>query len=314
MRVVSTLASGTEIVAELGIGEQLVGISHECDYPPDLMHLPRVSRPRFDPGGLTSGEIDRAVRDAMLEGGVYELDGPLLARLDPDLVLGQALCEVCAVPTAGLADVLAEQDLPARILSLDSHTIEEILESILAVGRAAGVEAVARARVEALRGRLDGVARGVSRRPRPRALAVEWLDPPFVPGHWVPEMIEAAGAECLAGEAGRPSRQATWSELRGFDPDVLIIMPCGYGIEAARRDAEAHAERLTEIAPRAVAQGRAFVVDASAYFNRSGPRFVTGVEILAGLFHPGALPAPEPAAAAAWRPSARAAAQSSKET
>ncbi len=314
MRIVSTLASGTEIVAELGLGDRLVGISHECDHPPELMHLPRVSRPRFDPGGLTSGEIDRAVRDAMLEGGVYELDGPLLARLDPDLVIAQAVCEVCAVPTASVADVLAEQGLDARILSLDSHTVGEILESILEVGRAAGAEAAAGARVEALEGRLDGVARAVAGRPRPRALAVEWLDPPFVPGHWVPEMIEAAGAECVAGEAGRPSRQATWSELRGLDPDLLVVMPCGFGIEAARKDAEAHAGRLEQIAPRAIEEGRAHVVDASAYFNRSGPRFVTGVEILAGLFHPGALPAPEPGAADVWRPRAPDAAQSSNET
>lgn len=306
-RIVSLLASGTEIVATLGLGDRLVGISHECDHPPELLDRPRVSRPRFDPEGLTSGQIDRAVRDAMLEhGSVYALDEPLLDSLDPDLVLTQAVCEVCAVPTAGVEQTIEGLGIAPEVVSLDAHTIGEILESIGTVGRAAGAEEKARAVVGELRERLERVAAAVSGAPPPRVLAIEWLDPPFAPGHWVPEMIERAGAECLIGETGRPSREVGWDDLAGLDPDALLIMPCGYGLEASREDADAHAEGLVAIAPRAIAAGRAWIVDGSAYFNRSGPRVVTGVEILAGLLHPERVGAPDPATAAVWSPERRA--------
>lgn len=286
-RIVSLLASGTEIVAALGLGDLLVGISHECDFPEPLLDRPRVSRPRFDPEGLTSGEIDQAVRTAMSEhGGVYEIDGDLLERLAPDLILTQAVCEVCAVPTAGVEATLAGRGLTAEIVSLDAHTIEEILDSIAQVGDAASSGAVARAMIDGIRMRLDRVAAAVADAPRPRVLAIEWLDPPFTPGHWVPEMVEAAGGENLAGETGKASLQVEWDDISDLDPDVLVVMPCGFGVEAAEAEAEANAARLAAVATRAVTEGRAYVVDASAYFNRSGPRFVTGVEILAGLLHP----------------------------
>jgi len=301
--IVSLLASGTEIVAALGLGDRLVAISHECDHPASLMDRPRASRPRFDPVGLTSGEIDRAVRDAMVENGsVYEIDAALIERLEPDLVVTQAVCEVCAVPTGGVRATLAERGLSSRVASLDAHTIEDILDSITLVGEAAGAAGAAEACVAGIRARLDAVAAAVADAPRPRLLAIEWLDPPFTPGHWVPEMIERAGARNLAGEAGRPSRETTWEALAGSDPDVLLLMPCGYGLDAARADADAHASRILEVAPRAVRSGHAFVVDASAYFNRSGPRFVRGIEILAGLLHPDRFEPPGPGVAAVWRP------------
>ncbi len=308
MRIISTLASGTEIVAELGLHDNLVGISHECDYPPDLQDRPRVSRPRFDPDGLTSGEIDEAVRRAMIDhGSVYAVDADLIEELEPDLILAQAVCEVCAVPTAGVKELVHQRGLGARILSLDAHTIEEILLSVEDVGRATEVETRALARTGAIRRRLAAVHESVAGSPRPRVLAIEWLDPPFAPGHWVPEMIEIAGGDNLVGEAGEPSREIGWPALAPLDPDVLIVMPCGYGLEAASEDANRHSGRLLEVAPRAVQTGRAFIVDASAYFNRSGPRFVTGVEILARLFHPGCFTAPEAAtslatAAREWQP------------
>ncbi|MDX1393889.1 MAG: cobalamin-binding protein [Gemmatimonadota bacterium] len=301
--IVSLLASATEIVDALGLGDRLVGISHECDYPDTLLDRPRASSPRFDPEGLTSGEIDRIVRETMLEhGSVYAIDDALLAELDPDLIITQAVCEVCAVPTGGVEKAVAERRLDARIVSLDSHTIEEILASIAQVGEAAHAREAARAAIDGLRGRLDAVAAAVSGAPRPRVLAIEWLDPPFTPGHWVPEMIERAGGENLAGDAGRPSAQVEWSVLADLDPDVLVIMPCGYGLDAAEADADAAAGRLAEVAPRAIVEGRSWVVDASAYFNRSGPRFVTGVEILAGLFHPDRLSPPAGELARRWSP------------
>jgi iron complex transport system substrate-binding protein len=286
-RIASLLASGTEIVDALGLGDRLVAISHECDYPPELLDRPRASRPRFDPAGLGSGEIDAAVRAAMAEhGSVYAVDGDLLGDLAPDLVLTQAVCEVCAVPTAGVREMVRERALPAEVLSLDAHTLADILATIRAVGRAAGVPARAEAVVASLEARLEAVEQAVRGAEPPSVLALEWLDPPFLPGHWVPEMIRLAGGACLAGETGEPSKEATWDALGALDPDVLLVMPCGYGLEAAARDADAHADRLLTVARRAIGSGRAFVVDASSYFNRSGPRTVDGVEILAGLLHP----------------------------
>ncbi|MFQ5690477.1 MAG: cobalamin-binding protein [Gemmatimonadota bacterium] len=287
MRIVSLLASATEIVCALGLEDRLVGISHECDHPPQILHLPRLSRPRFDPDGMTSGEVDSAVRRAAVEhGSVYEIDGDLLEELRPDLILSQAVCDVCAVPTAGVADLVRRRGLSARVVSLDAHSLEQILHSILVVGRAGGVEGRAADRIGALRERLAHVRAAVSGLPRPRVLGLEWLDPPFAPGHWVPEMIEWAGGRNLLGEPGAPSRQVAWDELGQLDPDILLVMPCGYGVERAQADADAQAERLRAVAPRAVAAARARVVDASSYFNRSGPRVVAGIELLAGIFHP----------------------------
>lgn len=305
-RIVSLLASATEIVDALGLGEQLVGISHECDFPDHLLGLPRVSRPRFDPSGLSSGEIDAAVRQAMTEhGSVYEIDLDALESLNPDIVLTQAVCDVCAVPAGGAREALAARGLEAEIVSLDAHTIEGIFDTMVQVGVAAGGPEACGARVAELRARLDAVEGAVRGAPRPRVLGIEWLDPPFTPGHWVPEMVAWAGGENLLGDLGQPSRQVEWTDLEGLDPDVLLIMPCGYRLDAARSDADTHAERLCAVAPRATAGGRAFVVNASAYFNRSGPRFVTGIEILGGLLHADRLPRPAPDDAAVWwKPSA----------
>ncbi len=302
-RIVSLLASGTEIVHGLGLGDRLVGISHECDHPPELLDRPRLSRPRFDPTGLESGAIDRAVRQAMAQhGSVYELDADLLARLEPDLILTQAVCEVCAVPTPGVRETVARLGLEADVLSLDAHTLADILDTIRQVARAGGVPEQGDRFAASLEGRLLGVRGAVTGAGRPRVLAIEWLDPPFLPGHWVPEMIEAAGGACVAGEAGRRSEETTWDALADLDPDVLLVMPCGYGLDAARADADRHADRLVAVAEPAIRDGRAWVVDASSYFNRSGPRVVDGVEILAGLLHPDHWPDPLPQTAAEWRP------------
>lgn len=280
------LASATEIVVALGIEDRLVGISHECDWPPRVLDRPRLSRPRFDPGQLGSGAIDRAVRQAMKEfGSVYEIDGERLAALQPSLIITQAVCEVCAVPTPGVRQTARDRGLSAEILSLDAHTLEDIMTSIVAVGEAAGVGDRARDLVAGYRDRIERVRRAVEPLPRPRVLAIEWLDPPFVPGHWLPEMIELAGGENLAGTAGQRSQQVAWEALDGLDPDVLIVMPCGYGVDASRDDADRHADRLLSIAPRAIDTGNAWVVDGSAYFNRSGPRTMDGIEILASMLH-----------------------------
>lgn len=302
MRIASLLASGTEIVYALGLGDQLVAISHECDYPPEALHNPRISRPLFEPRGLSSKSIDAAVREVMAKhGSVYELDEPLLRTLDPDLLISQAVCEVCAVPATLAQRAVETLGGSATVLSLDAHSMNDILQSIIQVGAAVGEVEGARRCEESLRARLNEVRRRLAGSEPVRVLAIEWLDPPFVPGHWVPEMVELAGGRCLAGESGTPSRGVSWPDISSLDPDVLIVMPCGYGIERSRCEAADHAEQLREAAPRAIAAGRAFVVDASSYFNRSGPRAVDGVEILAALLFPDRFPEyPLSGKAAAW--------------
>jgi iron complex transport system substrate-binding protein len=304
---VSLLASATEIACVLGLEESLVGISHECDFPPSVLDRPRVSRTRFDPTGLDSGAIDRAVREAMeRHGSVYAIDRDLLSDLKPDLVLTQAICDVCAVPTYDVEEAVRACDLYTRVLPVDAHTIDDVLENVLALGRVADVPDRARHFVAHARTRLTAVREAVKDDPRPRVLALEWLDPPFAPGHWVPEMIAIAGGENLLGFPALPSSEVAWDEVTGRDPDVLLIMPCGYALAEAQRDADGASRRLVDVAPRAVEEGLAFVVDASSYFNRSGPRVVDGVEILGHLLHPERVPAPPEGRAAVWRPPAKA--------
>lgn len=289
MRIVSLLSSATEIVDLLGLGDHLVGISHECDHPPHLLDRPRASRIRFDPEGLTSGEIDAAVREAMVRyGSVYEVDGEMLAHLQPDLILSQAVCEVCAVPTGSVHDAIASLSHAPQVLSLDAHTIDQIVESVVQVAAAADLPSLGHSHANRLRQRLDRVQAAVAGRERPRVLLLEWLDPPFLPGHWVPEMVELAGGDCLIGRTGERSESTQWEELRGLDPDILLIEPCGYDVKRAAREALAHRERLLEIAPRALADGAVWALD-SAWFSRSGPRVFEGIETLSRVLHPGAL-------------------------
>jgi iron complex transport system substrate-binding protein len=287
MRIASLLACGTEIACALGLADDIVAISHECDYPAEVLDRPRITRPRFEPEGMSSGEVDAAVREAMATAGsVYEIDEAALRAARPDLVLTQAVCEVCAVPAVDARSAVGRLGSETRVLSLDAHTIADIFATVEQLGEAAGVAQRAKSYVAELRGRLARVAEQLAGAPRPTVLGIEWLDPPFLPGHWVPEMIERAGGANLKGETGQRSVDTRWDELAGLDPDALLIMPCGYKLDAARRDADRHAEQLQQIAPRALREGRAFVVDASSYFNRSGPRVVEGVEILAALLHP----------------------------
>jgi iron complex transport system substrate-binding protein len=306
MRIASLLASGTEIVCGLGLASELVAISHECDYPPEILDRPRVSRSRFDPAGMDSSQIDRAVRRAMERfGSVYELDEARLRELAPDLILTQAVCEVCAVPVS-LAREAARALGSAAILCLDAHSIAGILDSILGVGGATGGGSQERAAVlvRQLQDRVEAVRERVAGAPRLRVLAVEWLDPLFQPGHWVPEMFEHAGGVLVAGEPGRPSREIPWDTAAAADPDALVVMPCGFGLNGARHAADGHAERLLGVARRAIEAGRAYVVDGSASFNRSGPRFADGVEILGALLHPDRFPDYSlEGRAAVWRPS-----------
>jgi iron complex transport system substrate-binding protein len=225
------------------------------------------------------------VRQALREhGSVYEIDVAALTGLEPDLVLTQGICDVCAVPER---DVLASvRRLDAQVLSLDAHDVGAIVAGIHAVGVAGGVPDRATACVHALKERVAAVRARVAGRPRPRVIALEWLDPPYVPGHWIPELIDAAGGELLFGERARPSFVVHAEALRGAEPDVLLVMPCGFALADARDDATRHAAMLRTVAPRAVGEGRAYVLDAGQYLSRSGPRFADGLELLAALLHP----------------------------
>ncbi|MGH7531059.1 MAG: ABC transporter substrate-binding protein [Gemmatimonadales bacterium] len=287
-RIVSLLPSATEIVCALGLGDRLVGVSHGCDYPAAVTRLPRVSRSRRDLTGLSGGAIDAAIRGILAEHeSVYEVDVAAVADLAPDLILTQGLCDVCAVPAAQVARAWEDLPSPPDVLTLDAHDVGAILGSIVAVGAATGTPAKAAACVATLEQRIAAVRRRVAGRRRPRVLALEWLDPPYVPGHWVPELIAAAGGELIAGRAGRPSYRVEWRDLAGADPDLLLLMPCGYDRERTIREAAGVREHLLRVAPRAIAARRAYAVEAGAYFSRPGPRFVDGLETLAALAHAG---------------------------
>lgn len=290
-RIVSLLPSATEIVYALGLGDRVVGVSHGCDHPADVLQQPRLSRPRFAPEGLSGHEIDAAVRRVLREhGSVYEIDVERVAALEPDLVLTQGICDVCAVPERQVVAALAECPSRPSLLTLDAHDVPAILAGIRDVGRASGAGGPAEACVGQIQRRVAAVQGRVAGRPKPRVLALEWLDPPYVPGHWVPQLVAFAGGDLVAGVAGRPSYCVGWEELRSADPDVLLLMPCGYTLAQTRHEAEGYRAILGDVAARAMAGGRAYVLEASAYFSRSGPRVADGLEVLAALTHPDLFP------------------------
>jgi iron complex transport system substrate-binding protein len=287
MRIVSLLPSATEIVFALGLGDHLVGVSHECDYPPEAATRPAVTRSLL-PAGLGQAEVDREVKRLLAEyGTIYELDRELLDRLQPDLILTQRLCYVCAVGYEQVCAAVEALGTGAHIISLEPEGLDDIFDTILTVGRAAGREEVARRLVGKLRARIGQVrARVAGRLPRPRVLALEWLDPPLAGGHWVPEMVELAGGHDLFGRPREPAVRLDWARVVEADPDVIILMPCGYDLAGALEAART----LTAVPEweglRAVRTGRVYAVDGSAYFNRPGPRVVDGVAVLAEVLHP----------------------------
>jgi iron complex transport system substrate-binding protein len=291
-RIASLLPSATEIVCALGLENRLVGVSHGCDAPLAVPAKPRLTRPRFSLDGLSTGEIDAAVRQALREfGSVYEVDTERLAAIEPDLLLTQGVCDVCAVPTRDAAAAAAGLSSCPTVLALDAHDIGGVLATIRLVGRAGGVPERADQCVREIERRIAAIQARVGSRPAPRVLALEWLEPPFVPGHWVPEMVALAGGNLLRGVAGQPSFAVRWEDLADLDPDVLLVMPCGFDLAAARADAESYRPSLCTVAPRAIRSARAYAVDATAHFSRPGPRVADGVELLAGLLHPDIFPA-----------------------
>jgi iron complex transport system substrate-binding protein len=286
MRLVSLLPSATEIVYALGLGDQLVGVTFECDEPPSARADKTVVVGGLDTRGMTPREIDEYVHGRLAaDGSLYTLHEQALAELQPDLILTQDLCAVCALPSGQVEAALGYLGCQAQVLTLDPRTLEQVLGSIVAVGQATAVAAQAERLVAGLRARLATVAAHVAGRPRPKVAVVEWVDPPFTAGHWVPDVVTAAGGTPVAAFAGEPSAATSWAEIASAAPDLVVVAPCGYHLDGAAGQARTAAQALPGLP--------VWAVDADGIIVRPGPRLVTGVEALAALLHPGtAAPAP----------------------
>jgi iron complex transport system substrate-binding protein len=287
MRIASLVPSATEMLFALGLGPQVVGVTHECDFPAEATALPHLTATVL-PAGLSAAEIDAAVKEVVGEGkALYSLDEERLAELAPDLVVTQAVCEVCAVSYEDVVEVAARLPNPPGVVQQDPSSLGEVLEDLTRLGAATGIAPRAAEVRAGLERRLAAVVEAVAGAPRPRTLALEWLDPPFVGGHWVPEMIGIAGGEDVIGIAGEKSAQVEWERLEQLRPDLVVVMPCGWYAEESRAQALEHRDRIDSLgAPRA------FAVDAASTFSRPGPRLVDGVELLAHLLHPDRVQAP----------------------
>jgi iron complex transport system substrate-binding protein len=285
MRIVSLVPHATELLFALGLGEQVVAVTHECDYPPQARERARVTRDAL-PAGLSAREIDGAVRERTLAGeAIYELDREALAAARADLIVTQALCPVCAVSYEDVALLARELPTRPRVIALDPETLAETQADVRTLAEATGRSAQGARLVAQAQARIEAVRQAVRGRRRPRVLALEWLDPAYVAGHWTPQMIELAGGEDVAGRPGEPSYMAGWEELQALAPEVVIVMPCGY--DAPR----AHSEALERAGSLALLRMRRIVaVDASAYFSRPGPRLTDGVELLGHILHPECVP------------------------
>jgi iron complex transport system substrate-binding protein len=290
MRIVSLVPSATEMLFALGVGDEVTAVTHECDHPPEALELPKVTRDVIGPG-LPPDEIDRAVR-ALTEQGrsIYELDEDALRRLQPDLIVTQALCAVCAVSYDDVRAIADRLESRPAVVSLDPQTLGEVLGDVRRLAQAtdskdAGVELV-----QDTARRIDRVRLAVRAAEPVTVAALEWLDPVFVAGHWTPQLIEYAGGVDVLGLPGEHSEQRTWDEVRAAAPDVVVVMPCGYHADRALEEAEAYADELASVGAR-----RVVAVDAAALFSRPGPRLIEGLEVLAHVLHPDRLPeAPAP--------------------
>jgi iron complex transport system substrate-binding protein len=284
MRIVSLVPHATELLFALGVGDQVVGVTHECDFPEEALDAQPVTR-NVLPEGLSPAEIDRAVRERTEAGeSIYELDEEIVRELEPDLIVTQALCHVCAVSVDEVRALAQSLPGPPRVISLDPKTYGETLGDVRTVAQATGSQDAALDLVARTARRADVVRLAVRGAPRPRVAALEWLDPVFVAGHWTPQLIDMAG-EAEDVFAGEPSREATWEEVAAAQPEVVVVMPCGYDAARALVEAEGFADRL-----RAIGADEVFAVNASAYFSRPGPRLIDGVELLAHILHPDRVP------------------------
>jgi iron complex transport system substrate-binding protein len=285
VRIVSLLPSATEIVCALGLQSSLVGISHDCDYPPEVRTRPVLSE-AIVTTDLPSGRIEARIRGQVHKGkSVYHLDEAQLAALRPDLILTQELCAVCAPSYTLVQQAARVFEAQTRLVSLEPRRLADILDNILLVGQISGAADRAGVIVADLRARIEAVRTRVASHPRPRVVCVEWFDPIYVGGHWVPEMVEIAGGTDMLGRVGEPSYVAEWEVIVGSRPEVIVLMPCGFDIARARQETDLMTRRSHWRDLPAVRQDRVYLTDGSAYFNRPGPRIIDGLEILAAIIH-----------------------------
>jgi iron complex transport system substrate-binding protein len=287
MRIVSLVPSATEMLFAIGAGEEVVAVTHECDFPPEALDLPKITRDVLVPG-LAAREIDTAVRELTEQGrAIYELDEDLLQRVQPDLIVTQSLCAVCAVSADDVRAVAARMDPEPEVLSLDPFTLGEVLGDLRTLADKTDHKDEAVDVVQDAANRIDRVRVAVKGAPRPRVLALEWLDPVFVAGHWVPQMIEYAGGIDPLGFSGEKSEVFTWEQVKAVQPEVVVVMPCGYDAERAQEEAYDYGDELEELGAQ-----RLYAVDASALFSRPSHRLVDGLEVLAHILHPELVPDP----------------------
>ena len=291
MRIASLLPSATEIVCALGLENELVAVTHECDYPDSVRDKPVLTRSVLS-GASSGAEVDRHIRELVHEGSsIYALDAPLLEALRPDLILTQELCEVCAVSYPIVERAVRRLGSSPQLVSLEPETIEDVFENIRVVGRLAGRSAIAERVCDSLRRRVAAVEQRVAGRPRRRVVCLEWVDPPFNCGHWTPELVTIAGGDERLGVARRPAHAIDWQQVIDADPEVVVVMACGFSLERSLREVETAGGRFEAL------RAQTWVVDGNAFFSRPGPRLVDSVEIMAGILHPGAVDAPHPSAA-----------------
>lgn len=294
MRIVSLVPSATEIVCALGLAGALVGVSHDCDFPPEIRGKPVLSEAIVE-ADTRSAATDRRVREAVHSGtSVYHLDAEALARLNPDVILTQELCAVCAPSYTLVTRAAKLLDSDVKIVSLEPRCLNDVLDNIRLVGELTGTESRAQALAVRLKGRIEAVAACAAsavaaHASRPRVVCLEWLDPLYVGGHWVPEMVNTAGGVDVMGRPGEPSRVVGWEEVVAARPDVLVLMPCGYDVAGTRAELDTLTGRAAWPDLPAVRAGRVFLTDASSYFNRPGPRLVDGIEMLVAALHASAL-------------------------
>lgn len=296
MRIASLLPSATEVICEIGLQDCLVGVTHECDYPPFVRELPKVTKTLI-PHDASSSEIDGLVRERLsTDLALYSLDMPVLEALKPDILITQALCDVCAVAEDEVKTAACSLPGLPRVLNLEPMTLEQVLMTMIEVGVATNHEEQARAAVDALRRRLDKVEQRTTEIPtrhRPKVAFLEWIDPLFNAGHWNPKLIELAGGVDVLGNAEAPSRTTSWDALLASNPDVIFISCCGFTAERTLEELPALQSQPGWSELRCVQGGRVYVTDGNAYFSRPGPRLVDGLEILANALHPKVHPLPE---------------------
>lgn len=292
MRICSLLPSATEIVYTLGLGDQIVAVTHECDFPPEAKSKPVITASALAGKDLTPAETHERVRTQLHKGvGLYHLDEGVLQKVKPDLILTQELCEVCAVAYSQVVNTVKIMEGEATIVSLEPNTLEDILDTIVQVGCLTGVEEKARQVVRGLRERIEAVTSITEKVAyKPRVFSMEWLDPPFIGGHWIPGIVEMAGGTEGLGNPGKPSHTVTWHEIEHYAPEIVILMPCGYGVGGILKEMERTTFPSEWYRLPAVRNGEVYAVDGSSYFSRPGPRVIDGLEILAQIIHPELFP------------------------